>query len=144
MTQVEGCEDAEISDVNLKPPISLKDHRLSWEEGGKGSLHLQRPQDVLHLSGAPAAVLMPPSSGPVTLTLLLFDVIDRATPEVLGLSASPWRASWAWIPGPLGTKTTAPTTGRARSRAGNQGGGSALGRGTFESLLRLLRSLLLL
>lgn len=47
MTQVEGCEDAEISDVNLKPPISLKDHRLSWEEGGKGSLHLQRPQDVL-------------------------------------------------------------------------------------------------
>lgn len=36
MTQVEGCEDAEISDVNLKPPISLKDHRLSWEEGGEG------------------------------------------------------------------------------------------------------------
>lgn len=144
MTQVEGCEDAEISDVDLKPPISKRSSAVLGGRGGRAASTCRGLRMCCHLSGAPAAVLMPPSSGPVTLTLLLFDVIDRATPEVLGLSASPWRASWAWIPGPLGTKTTAPATGRARSRAGNQGGGSALGRGTFESLLMLLRSLLLL
>lgn len=33
MTQVEGCEDAEISDVDLKPPISK---RSSAVLGGRG------------------------------------------------------------------------------------------------------------
>ena len=54
-----------------------------------------------------ATVPVPLSSGLVTLTLLLFDVVDRATPEAAGLSASPPSAALALSPGDLGTRTTA-------------------------------------
>lgn len=48
-----------------------------------------------------------PLSSLVTSTLLLFDVVDRATPEAAGRSASPPSTGRALSPGALGTRTTA-------------------------------------
>lgn len=85
------------------------------------------------------------SSGLVTLTLLLFDVVDCATPEAAGLSASSPNAGLALSPGALGTRTTASwTRSAARGRTGSQGRVWVLERGAFGSLWRLQRLLLLL
>lgn len=61
------------------------------------------------LGGERVTAPAPLSSGSVTLTLLLFDVVDCATLEAAGLPARPPSTStgWALSLGALGTSTTA-------------------------------------
>ena len=88
------------------------------------------------------------SFGPVTLALLLFDVVDCGTTEAAGfLAASPLRVSQTLISWLLGTGITdldSWTEVTERSRVGREGGVWALGRGTFGSNRGLPRLLLLL
>lgn len=116
-----------------------------WEGGLPRA---SRRNECRKLGGETAMVPVSLSFGPVTLTLLFFDVVDCPTTEAAGLLvASPPGMCWALIPRLLGTGIADPGSWAgvtARSRVGSQGGFGAPGRGTFGSTKGIPRFLLLL